>query len=125
MLRFLATAAALWVSVKLVPGIHHNGSALALLGVAAVFGVVNAIIAPIVKLMSLPFIVVTLDLFALVINALMLKLTAWFALKLGLGFTVDGFIPALVGSLVISIVSAILMLVFDDRKRRRDGYVEG
>jgi putative membrane protein len=121
MLRFLATAAALWVSVKLVPGIHHNGSALALLGVAAVFGVVNTLIAPIVKLMSLPFIVLSLGLFALVINALMLKLTAWFALKLGLGFVVDGFIPALVGSLVISIVSAVLVVVFDDRKRHRHG----
>jgi len=125
MLRFLATAAALWVSVKLVPGIHHSGSALALLGVAAVFGVVNAIIAPILKLMSLPVIVLSLGLFALVINALMLKLTAWVAMKLELGFTVDGFVPALVGSLVISIVSALLGLVFDDRKRRRHGYVEG
>jgi putative membrane protein len=87
--------------------------------------VVNAIIAPILKLLSFPFIVLSLGLFALVIHALMLKLTAWFALKLGLGFVVDGFIPALIGSLVISIVSALLMLVFDDRKRRRDGYVEG
>jgi putative membrane protein len=119
MLRFLATAAALWVSVKLVPGIHHNGSTLALLGVAAVFGVVNVFIAPIVKFMSLPFIVLSLGLFALVINALMLKLTSWLALRLGLGFVVDGFVPALLGSLVISIVSAFLMIVFDDTKRHR------
>ena len=125
MLRFLATAAALWVSVKLVPGIHHTGTVLSLLGVAAVFGVVNALIAPIVKLMSFPFIVLTLGLFALVINALMLKLTAWFAIKLGLGFTVDGFIPAFVGALVISVVSAVLLLVFDDRKRHRDMRVQG
>lgn len=118
MLRFLATAAALWVSVKLVPGLHYTDSALGLLGVAAVFGVVNVLIAPIVKLFSLPFIVLSLGLFALIINAAMLKLTSIFALKLGLAFTVDGFIPALVGSLVISLVSAFLLFAFDDSKRR-------
>jgi putative membrane protein len=117
MFRFLATAAALWVAAKLVPGIHHTGSALALLGVAAVFGVVNTLIAPVIKLLSLPFIVLSLGLFALVINGAMLMLTSWFAAKLELGFTVDGFIPALLGSLVISIVSAVLMIAFDDAKQ--------
>ena len=117
MLRFLATAAALYVASKIVPGITHTGSALALLGVAAVFGVVNTIIAPVVKLLALPFIILTLGLLALVINALMLGLTSWLAGKLELGFHVDGFFPALLGSLVISIVSALLMFVLDDKKR--------
>lgn len=119
MIRFLATAAALWVAARIVPGIHHTGTALALLGVAAVFGVVNTLIAPIVKLLSLPFIVLSLGLFALVINALMLMFTSWLAIKLGLGFSVDGFVPAFLGSLVISLVSAMLTLVFRDNREAR------
>jgi putative membrane protein len=121
MIRFFCTAAALWVAVKLVPGISFTGSALTLLGVAAVFGVVNTIIAPIVKLFSLPFILLSLGLFALVINAAMLMLTSWLSVRLGLAFTVSGFIPALIGSLVISVVSALLVLVFDDSKRKARG----
>jgi len=118
MLRLLATAAAFWVSARIIPGITHSGSALALVGVAAVFGVVNALIAPVVRLFSFPFIVLTLGVFALVINAAMLLLTSWTASLLGLGFHVDGFFAALIGSLVISAVSALLMLVFNNEGRR-------
>jgi putative membrane protein len=121
MVRFLATAAALWVAARLVPGIDHTGSALALLGVAAVFGLVNSLIAPIVMLLSLPFIIFSLGIFALVINALMLMFTSWVALKLGLGFVVNGFWAAFLGSLLISIVSAALVLVFDEKKGRANG----
>lgn len=119
MLRFLATAAALWLAAKVVPGINHTGSGLALLGVAAVFGVINSVIAPVVKLLALPFIVLTLGLFALVVNALMLGLTSWVAGNLDLGFRVNGFFPALLGSLVISLTSALLVGTFDDKHRKR------
>jgi putative membrane protein len=118
MIRFLATAAALYVATRIVPGITHTGSALALFGVAAVFGVVNTIIAPIVKLLALPFIILSLGLLLLVINALMLGLTSWVAGQLALGFHVDGFVAAFLGSLVISIVSAVLTMVFDTKKER-------
>jgi len=110
--RLLATAAALWVATQLLPGITHEGSALSLLGVALVFGIVNALVGPVLKLLSLPVIVVTLGLFALVINALLLMLTSGLAGALGLGFHVDGFFTALLGSILISIVSALIMLVF-------------
>jgi putative membrane protein len=110
--RLLATAAALWVATQLLPGITHEGSALSLLGVALVFGIVNALVGPVLKLLSLPVIVVTLGLFALVINALLLLLTSGLAGALGLGFHVDGFFTALLGSILISIVSALIMLVF-------------
>lgn len=120
MLRFLATAAAMWVATRIVPGITHTGSAFALLGVAALFGVVNTLIAPVVKFFSLPFIILSLGLFALVINAAMLLLTSWLAAKLDLGFSVSGFIPALLGSLVISFVSALLMVAFKDRPPRHE-----
>lgn len=119
MLRLLATAAAFWVATRIIPGISYTGSALGLVGVAALFGVVNTLIAPFVKLLSLPFIVLTLGFFALVVNAAMLLLTAWMASTLGLAFSVAGFLPALLGSLVISAVSALLMFVFRDDARRR------
>lgn len=124
MLRFLATAAALWVAASLVPGISHTGSAFALLGVAAVFGVINAVIAPILKVLAFPFIVLSLGLVALVINAAMLRLTSWAAGVLNLGFSVSGFFPAFFGALVISLVSALLLLAFDpgpEPKRRAHG----
>jgi putative membrane protein len=111
-LRLLITAAALWVATRLLPGITHEGSGWALLGVAIVFGVVNTLVGPVLKLLSLPVIVVTMGVFALVINALLLMLTSALAGALGLGFHVDGFFSALVGSLLISLVSALLALTF-------------
>ena len=117
-LRLLATAAAFWVAAQIVPGITHTGSAFGLLGVAVVFGVVNALIAPFVKLFALPFILVTLGLFALVVNALMLMLTGWLAGGLNLGLAVAGFWPAFLGSIVISVVSALVMVVFDQPREK-------
>ena len=85
-----------------------------LLGVGVVFGLVNAIVAPIIKLLSLPFIILTLGLLLLVINALMLMLTSSIANALDLGFHVDGFWTAVGGSIVISVTSTILGAVLDD-----------
>lgn len=124
MLRFLATAAALWVAAKFVPGIVYNGSTVwALLGVAVVFGVVNTMVGPIVKLFSLPLIVLSLGLFALVINAAMLMLTSWISGRLGLHFYVADFTAAFLGSLVISFVSAIIKLAFEPRTQHVDGVI--
>jgi putative membrane protein len=124
MLRFLATAAALYVAAKLVPGISYTGTTIwPLLGVALIFGTVNTMVGPIVKLLSLPLIVLTLGIFALVINAAMLMLTSWLATKLDLHFHVDGFLAAFLGSLVISFVSAMIMLAFEPRTQRVDGVV--
>jgi putative membrane protein len=119
LLRIAVNAAALAVAAWLLGGIRITGRddrALTLLGVALVFGLVNAIVAPVVKLLSLPFIILTLGLLLWVINAAMLMLTGAIADGLGLGFEVDGFGTALVGALIISIVGAILgSLVDDDR----------
>jgi putative membrane protein len=76
--------------------------------VALIFGVINAVIRPIVILLSLPLEILTLGLFTFVINALMLLLTSGIAHRLHLGFRVDGFWPAFVGALVISVVSFLL-----------------
>lgn len=111
LLRLLINAAALWVAVKLVPGISYTGNWLPFLGVALIFGVVNAFIRPIVKLFTLPIIFLTLGLFALVVNGMMLMLTSWLAGGMGLQFHVDGCWPAILGAIVVSIVSALLSML--------------
>ena len=109
LLRLLINAAALWVAVKLIPGITYTGNGwLPFLGVALVFGFVNAFIRPLVKLLSLPVIFLTLGLFALVVNGAMLWLTGKFSDALGLGFHVDGCWTAILGAIIVSIVSALL-----------------
>ncbi|HEU5168961.1 MAG TPA: phage holin family protein [Gemmatimonadales bacterium] len=108
--RLLINAAALLVAVWLIPGMEFSGGPWKLLGVAAVFGIVNALVRPILTILSCPLIVITLGLFTLVINAVLLLLTAWLSRAWNLGFSVDGFLPALLGGLVIAVVSTILTL---------------
>ena len=123
MLRFvvktLINAAAIWVATAVVTGITLTSGdwqhkTLTIILVALLFGVVNFVIKPIVKLFSLPLFILTLGLITFVINALMLWLTSWASGKLSLDFHVDGFVPALLGSLIISIVAWALHLVFRD-----------
>lgn len=113
-------AAALAVAAWIFDGIRVGGArtetledVLTLILVAAVFGVVNAIVTPLAKLVSLPVIVLTLGLFLLVVNALMLLLTEVIAEALGLEFGVEGFWTAVGGALVISLVGIALDAVLD------------
>jgi len=109
LLRLLINAAALWVALRLLPGITYDGNGwLPFFGVALVFGLVNAFIRPVLKLLSLPLIFLTLGLFALVVNGAMLWLTGKLSGALGLGFHVDGCWTAILGALIVSIVSALL-----------------
>lgn len=109
LLRLLVTALALWVATKFVPGISFTGdNYAALLGVALVFGAVNVFVKPILSLFSFPVVLLTLGLFLFVINALMLMLTSFLSARLGFGFHVDGFVPALIGSLVVSLTAGVL-----------------
>ena len=117
LLRAAVTAIAIAVAAFFVPGIHWGGvdyglgdpgRYLSLLFTAIVLGIVNAFVKPILVLVSLPLTCATLGLFIFVINALMLLLVAQIP---QLGFAVDGFIPALIGSVVISLVSAVLSKV--------------
>ena len=114
LLRLLINAAALWVAVQIVPGISYRGGWLPFFGVALVFGLVNAFLRPILKLLTLPIIFLTLGLFALVINGLMLWLTSALANALGVSFHVDGCWTAILGALVVSIVSALLSVFLAD-----------
>lgn len=120
LIRLLITAAALWVAVALVPGIEHTGPWVNLLGVALVFGVVNAVIRPILLLLTCPLVLVTLGLFIFVLNALMLWLTGALSQALDLGFSVSGFFAALLGGLVVGIVSTALNIIVGDKPRERE-----
>ena len=115
--RLLVNAAALWVATAIVPGVTYNGGTLPLLGVALVFGIVNATLRPLAKILTFPLIILTLGIFALVINGLMLWLTSSLSEALGLGFHVSGFSAAFFGALVVSLVSLVLSVVVRDVRR--------
>lgn len=109
-LRLVINAVALWVAAYFVPGIGLVTGSGNVIIAALVFGLINALIRPLVALVTCPFYVLTLGLFTLVVNALMLMLTA----RLLDSFTVEGFVPALIGGIVIGIVSTLLSVVLID-----------
>jgi putative membrane protein len=118
LIRVLVNALALGAAAWLFEGIEVQGTdtseqVLTLLGVALIFGLLNAVVAPVVKLLSLPFIVLTLGLLLLLINAFFLWLTSEIAQALDLGFRVDGFWTTVFGALVISVVSMVLNAFLD------------
>jgi putative membrane protein len=114
LMRLLINACALWVATRLVSGVTYNGDVMPFLGVALIFGVVNATIRPITKILTFPLIIVTLGIFALVVNGLMLSLTSRLSGAFGLGFHVAGFRAAFLGALVVSVVSTVLSLFVGD-----------
>ena len=119
LIRVLASAAALAVATAVVPGIELTTASvtskvLTLLGVALIFGVINAVLKPIVKIVGCLFYILTLGLIALVVNALLLWLTSWLAGKLNLPWHVTGFWPAFWGALIVSVVSWLLSIVVRD-----------
>jgi putative membrane protein len=114
LIRWLVNAAALWVATRLVPGVTYVGGWVPFLGVALVFGVVNAFIRPVAKLLTLPLIILTLGIFSFVVNGLMLWLTGALADALGLGFRVRGFWAAFFGALVVSLVSTLLSMMITE-----------
>jgi putative membrane protein len=118
LIRLLVNAAALWVATMIVPGVTYTGGWLPFLGVALIFGVVNSIIRPVAKFVTFPLILLTIGLFALVVNGLMLWLTSGLSAMFALGFHVSGFWAAFFGALVVSIVSTMLSLMVRDPARR-------
>ncbi|MEU5339996.1 MULTISPECIES: phage holin family protein [unclassified Streptomyces] len=117
--KTIANAGALAVAVWLLDKITLSGGSTGkeigtLLLVALVFGLVNFLVKPIVQVLTFPLFILTLGLITLVVNALMLLLTSWLADKLDLSFHVDGFWTAVLGGLIISIVSWALNVVLPD-----------
>ncbi|AOW93191.1 hypothetical protein BFN03_12530 [Rhodococcus sp. WMMA185] len=123
LVRLVINAFAIWLAAELLAGIDIASSGrgtgwdfAVLLGIALIFTVVNIFVRPLVKLLSLPLLILTLGLFTLVINALMLMLTAWLSSQTDYGLTVDGFWTALWGSLIISVVNFVLGVAVPDRR---------
>ncbi|MBK9941998.1 MAG: phage holin family protein [Kouleothrix sp.] len=110
-LRWLISTLAIFAAVYLVPGIGFVGPGWQIGIVALVFGLVNVALRPLLTLLTCPLIILSLGLFALVINALLLLLTAQIAASLGVQFTVDGFFSALLGGVVIALVSLVLNIL--------------
>lgn len=120
LLRWLINAVALYIAAQIVPGIELGDQVLVVLGVALVFGLVNALIRPLLSLLTCPLIILTFGLFTLVINAVMLLLASALSRAVGLDFVVHGFWPAFWGALVVSIVSLMAtMLIREDERAVR------
>ncbi|MEP7325544.1 MAG: phage holin family protein [Gemmatimonadota bacterium] len=109
-IRWVINALALYVAVNVVGGIHFTGTAGQLLIVAALFGIVNSALRPVLTVLTCPLVVLTLGLFTFVINAMLLLLTAWLSSQFSLGLVVDGFGAAFVGGLLIGFVSVLLSI---------------
>lgn len=119
-IRWVINAVALYVAVLIVPGINFGGEWTDLLWVALIFGLLNALVRPLLKLLTFPLIILTLGLFTILINAVMLLLTSRIGQSFNLDFSVDGFWTALLGSLVISLVSVVMSTILrEDRKNRK------
>ncbi|GAB3241397.1 phage holin family protein [Kineosporia babensis] len=120
LIKVVVNAVAIWVATAIVPGVEVSGgdtgqTVLTLLVVGAIFGVVNAVIKPVVKLFSFPFYILTLGLFAFVVNALMLELVAWLSDQLSISFTIDDFFWSAIGAaVVVTLVSMVLNLALPD-----------
>lgn len=119
LIRLVICAIALWVAEAVLDGIELTAGgtaerALTLLAVAAIFGVVNAVLKPLIKVLGCAFYVLTLGLFALVVNAGLLMLTSWVAGELDLPFHVDWFWPAFWGAIIVGVVSWLLSLFVSD-----------
>jgi putative membrane protein len=119
LLRWICTSIAIFVAVKLLPGIRFEGPWWQLGIVALIFGLLNALVRPILMFLTCPLILLTLGVFILIINAAMLGLTAATAKTFGINFQVTGFWSALWGAIVISIVSAALNLLIGDDEGAR------
>lgn len=131
LLRWAVNAVALWVAVTLVPGITGPKDWASILGLALVFGLINALLRPLLTLLTCPLIILTLGLGTLLINTFLFWLTSVVSQALSaqfgwaIGFTVDGFWPAFFGALVVSVVSVVLSIFIRDdgegrRRRRRE-----
>jgi putative membrane protein len=118
--KIVVNAVAIWVATAVVPGVDVSGhgfgrTVLTLLVVGALFGIVNALVKPIVKLFALPFYILTLGLFAFVVNAFMLQIVSWLSDKLSISFHIDHFFWSAIGAaIVVTFVSMVLNLVLPD-----------
>jgi putative membrane protein len=121
LIRWVAIAFSLWLAILIVPGLNYEGSGLELFVIAAIFGLANAIVRPIVMFLSCPLVVITFGLFILVINTFMLWFTIWISSTIfNLGFTSENCWAIFFGAIVISIISGILNIFLKDNDDEPD-----
>ena len=118
LIKLVVTALAVWLATVLVPGIHLHahttaGKITTLVVVAVIFGIINAVLKPIAKTIGCLAYAVTFGLISIVVNGLLFWLTSWVAGKLSVPFHIDGFVPALLGALIVGIVGWLLSLALD------------
>lgn len=126
LIRLAINAIALYIAIALLDGkgiITQSENWISLIWLALIFGIINAILKPILTVVGCPFLILTLGLGALLINTLLFYLAGVIGSNFGVGFSVEGFIPAFLGALIVSIVSFILNIIFKDdldgRRRSR------
>ena len=120
LVRFLANAAAIAIATWLIPGISLTNAqpqdqVLTVLAVAVIFGLVNSLVKPLFKFAAAPLVLLSLGLFLMVINGVLMLLTSWLAGQLGLGWKVDDFGSAFLGALRVSVVSFVFNAFFNNR----------
>jgi putative membrane protein len=118
-LRWVVNAIALFLAVYLVPGVNLEGGWVSILWLALIFGLINAFLRPLLTLLTCPLIVLTLGLFTLLINTFLFWLTSQVGQAFGIGFTIEGFWPAFLGGLVVTVVSVIMSLILKDEFKRK------
>ena len=123
LLRVIINAVAIWLATLVLSGLEMVGgrdtttTVIVFLVVALVFGIVNAVVKPIVKLLALPLYVLTLGLFTVIVNAAMLWVTGWLSQRTEYGLRIDNFGTAVLGALIISVVSFVLSLALKNKRR--------
>ena len=118
-LRWVVNAIALFLAVYLVPGVNLEGGWVSILWLALIFGLINAFLRPLLTLLTCPLIVLTLGLFTLLINTFLFWLTSQVGQAFGIGFTIEGFWPAFLGGLVVTVVSVLMSLILKDEFKRK------
>lgn len=118
-LRWVINAIALFLAVRFVPGVHLESGWGSVIWLALIFGLINAFLRPLLKLLTCPLIFLTLGLFTLLINTFLFWLTGQVGQIFGIGFSVAGFWPAFLGGLVVTVVSVIMSLILKDELKGR------
>jgi putative membrane protein len=118
-LRWTINAIALFLAVYFVPGINLESGWTSILWLALIFGLINAFLRPLLKLLTCPLIFLTLGLFTLLINTFLFWLTGQVGQYFGIGFTIENFWAALLGGIVVTVVSVVLSLILKDELKRR------
>jgi putative membrane protein len=118
--RWLINAVALYAAVAIVPGITpQTTNWLSFIWLALIFGFLNALLRPLLKFLTCPLIFLTLGVFTLVINTFMFWLAGVIGTNFGVGFTVNGFWPAFLGGLIVTVVSVVLTMIFKDEMKHQ------